>query len=429
MKARKFLYLKLFLTFIIAVNSACVGHKATQKDFLPVGAPESASADKEIADALGAIEKMPDKTSGYNKLAVLYIRKARETGDFSLNSKAEAAVNQALEIAPADVSAQILKASLHVIMHRFKDALELGTKLEKDFPNDFMVQGILTDANIELGRYTEAVEAGQKMVDLKPAMPSYARAAHLRSLYGDHDGAIEMYKLAARTADPLDKEAQSWCLAQLGGELMKYGKYEEAERVYDEALQNFPNYHLAIAGKGRARAAQGDFEAAIRLLTDALNRVPNIETAILLGDIYTKKGDAEKAKQQYNLVEVIGQKIGAGDDQKRLAVLWADRDTKLDEALTIARREYESKKDIFTADALAWVLYKKGEFEEAKKISGEAMRLGTNDARILYHAGMIEKRLGSKAEAKRLLQTALKINPSFDLLQSEIAENSLRELN
>jgi tetratricopeptide (TPR) repeat protein len=109
--------------------------------------------------------------------------------------------------------------------------------------------------------------------------------------------------------------------------------------------------------------------------------------------------------------------------------LWADRDTKLDEALTIARREYESKKDIFTADALAWVLYKKGEFEEAKKISGEAMRLGTNDARILYHAGMIEKRLGSKAEAKRLLQTALKINPSFDLLQSEIAENSLRELN
>ena len=167
---------------------------------------------------------------------------------------------------------------------------------------------------------------------------------------------------------------------------------------------NFPNYYLALAGKGRVRAAQGDFENAIKLLTDANNRVPNVETAILLGDIYTKQGNAEKAKQQYDLVEIIEQKIGVNDDQKRLAMLWADQNIKLDEALTIAKREHEMRKDIFTADTLAWVLYKKGNFAEAKKASAEAMRLKSNDARILYHAGMIEKELGNKTEAVKTFE-------------------------
>jgi tetratricopeptide (TPR) repeat protein len=75
----------------------------------------------------------------------------------------------------------------------------------------------------------------------------------------------------------------------------------------------------ALAGKGRARAAQNDLEGAVKLLTEANNRVPNVETAILLGDVYAKLGDAEKAKQQYELVEVIERQLGVNNDQKRLA--------------------------------------------------------------------------------------------------------------
>lgn len=419
----------LFLALIALIGSACVEPKASQMSFSPNVEANTTAADKEISDAFNLIEKMPDSANGYNNLAVVYMRKARETGDFSLNAKAEAAVSRALEIDPADSSAQKLLASLHLTFHRFGEALELGSKLQKEFPNDAFIYGILSDANVELGNYREAIEATQKMVDLKPNTSSYARVAHLRSLHGDHEGAVEMFKLAARTADPLDKEAQSWCLVQLGDELWKYGKYEQAEKVYTEALQNFPQFHLAIAGKGRIRAALGDFTGAIKFLADALNRVPNVETAILLGDIYAKQGNAEKARQQYDLVEIIERKIGVNNDQKRLALLWADQNIKLDEALAIARREREMRKDVFTADATAWVLYKKGEFQEAKKAIDEAMNLKTNDARILYHAGMIETRLGNKEQAAKLLQAALKLNPAFDLLQAENARKTLKELS
>lgn len=430
MNLLKFLCLNLFLILIVLSNTACIEQKAKQSDLSPNAPAENpGAAGEEIAAALDLIERKPDAADGYNHLAVAYIRKARETGDFSLNVKAETALDRALEIKPSDMTARKLRASLYLTFHRFNEALERGKKLEQESPDDAFVYGILTDANVELGNYEEAILAGQKMVDLKPNAVSYARAGHLRSLLGDHDGAVEMMKLAARTASPRDKEAQSWNLVRLGDELMKYGKYDRAEKVFDEALQNLPDYYMAIAGKGRARAAQGDFAEALKLLTDANNRVPDVENQILIGDIYTKQGDAEKARQQYDLVEIIERKMGSGDDQKRLALLWADHDVKLDEALEIARRENALRKDIYTADALAWVLYKKGEFPEAKKAAAEAMRLKTDDARILYHAGMIEKQLGNTKEAKKLLQTALKLNPNFDILQSEIAKNILKELS
>ncbi len=416
------------LILSVLINNAC-SPKTSEPNMVEASKNlPTESTDAEINEVLKIIEKMPDSPTGYNGLAAIYIKRARSTGDFSLNSKAETAVEKALQIAPEDAPARKFKASLHLTFHRFTEALDLGKKLQQEFPNDAFVYGVLTDANAELGNYKEAVEAAQKMVDLKPNSNSYARVAHLRSLYGDLQGAVEMFKTAARTADPADKEAQSWCLVQLGDELWKNGKYAESEKVYDEALQNFPQFHLALAGKGRARAAQNDFETAVKFLSDANDRVPNVETAILLGDIYTKQGNFDKAKQLYDLVEVIEQKIGVNNDQKRLALLWADHNLKLDDALAITQREYEIRKDIFTADALAWTLYKKGQLTDAKTAISAALNPKANDARIYYHAGMIEKDLGNRAEAKKMLETALKINPIFDLIQAETARKALSEL-
>lgn len=384
-------------------------------------------ADKEISSVLKTIEKSPDLPLGYVQLSALYIKKARETGDFSLNTKAETAVNRALEIDSQDVPARKLQASLNLTFHRFQNALELGLILQKELPSDAFVYGVLTDANVELGNYKEAIDAAQKMVDLKPNSSSYARVAHIRSLHGDSKGAIEMMTLAAKTADPLDKEAQSWCLVQLGKEYFKTGDFAKAEKIYDEALQIFPGYILALNEKGIVRAAQNDFDSAVKILTDSQNRVPLTETIIVLGDVYTKQNDAEKARRQYDLAEVIEQKFG-NTDLRRLALLWADRDVRLDEALATATREHDARRDVYTADVYAWCLYKNGKFAEAKAAAAEALKLKTNDARILYHAGMIEKSLGNKKEAAKFLRLALDTNPAFDVLQADKAKTALQEL-
>ena len=390
--------------------------------------PETAfSNNEQVTAAQEMISKSPDAPLGYTMLALSYIKLARESGDFSLNSKAETAVNHALELEPEDATARKLQASLLLTFHRFPEALAAATKLHQQYPQDSFICGALTDANVELGNYDEAVKNVQRMVDLKPNMESYSRVSHVRSLYGDTDGAIEAMGTAAKSADPADKEARAWCRVFLGNEYFKAGKYADAELAYDLALKIFPEYHLGLAAKGQARMAVGDYEHAIKFLTQSQDRVPLTETVILLGDLYKKTGNADKAQQQYQLAEFIEQKLG-NIDMRRLALLWADQDTKLDEALAIAEKEHATRKDIFTADIYAWCLYKKGNFPEAKNIINEAMSLKTKDARIFYHAGMIEKGLGNRSEAIRLIESALKLNPAFDVIQSENAKQALQLL-
>jgi tetratricopeptide (TPR) repeat protein len=420
------LTIAIFFGLLLFALSGCVKQEASKSENV-INLSTATSGDAEIDAAQKVIEKTPDAANGYNKLAIVYIRRARETGDFSLNSKAQTAVSRALEIEPDNYNAQKLQASLLLTFHRFQEALEAGTNLQKTHPQDAFIYGVLTDSNVELGNYEEAVEAVQKMVDLRPNTESYARVSYVRSLHGDSDGAIDAMKMAARIADPRDKEAQAWCLVFLGNEYFKVGRYQEAEKVYDEALQIFPNYHFALTGKGNARAAAGDYENAVKFYTQSQEKVPLTQTIIPLGDVYKKIGKTEEARKQYELAEFIEQKLG-NTDQRTIALLWANQDTKLDEALQIARAEHEKRKDIYTADIYAWTLYKKGQFEEAKKVITEATHLKTKDAQIFYHAGMIEKALGNKKAAADYLQKAIKLNPAFDILQIETAKSALREL-
>ena len=54
-----------------------------------------------------------------------------------------------------------------------------------------------------------------------------------------------------------------------------------------------------------------------------------------------------------------------------------------------------------------------------------ALRLGTRDARMLYHAGMIYTALGDARRGGGYLRRALEINPGFYALQAEAARRAL----
>jgi tetratricopeptide (TPR) repeat protein len=284
----------------------------------------------------------------------------------------------------------------------------------------------MTDALVELGDYDGAVAAAQTMVDLRPDTASYSRVSYLRELHGDSKGAVEAMRMAVGAASPKDPEGVAWCRVHLGDSLAREGKSAESEREYDHALFVFPDYHVALAAKARARLAAGDTGAAEAFYRRAVERVPLPDYAAALGDLYTKLGRAEDAKRQYELVEFVERGGAQGDTYTRqLAMFWADHDAKLDEALAVARSERAARKDIYTSDLLAWCLYKKGRHAEAKAAMDEALRLGTRDARLLFHAGMIADALGDRAAGAKYLRQALAINPSFDVLQAEAAKRVL----
>nr|MDQ3319834.1 tetratricopeptide repeat protein [Actinomycetota bacterium] len=94
-------------------------------------------------------------------------------------------------------------------------------------------------------------------------------------------------------------------------------------------------------------------------------------------------------------------------------------------AYRLARREYRLRRDIYGADALAWAALKAGKVREAQAASGEALRLGTQDASLLYHAGMIARAAGKRDSARTYLERALALNPQFDPLQARNARQAL----
>lgn len=385
--------------------------------------------DQRVIAAQMMIDRVPSDARGYNLLAAAFMQKARETGDFGFNAKAEEALARSVKAEPDNYDALKLRAKLLLTFHRFTEAYEVSLQAKNVNPRDHDVYGAMTDALVELGDYPKAVEAAQMMVDLRPDTASYSRVSYLRQLHGDTKGAIEAMRVAAQAASPQDPESVAWCLVQLGDALINDGQMADGERELDRALFTFPDYHLALAAKAHARLSAGDTGKAVEFYRRAIERVPLPEYAIALGDLYTKLGQTEEAKRQYALVEFV-ERAGANNNtySRQLALFWADHDMRLDDALAAAERERAMRKDIYTADALAWCLYKKGRLTEAKTAIDEALRLGTRDARLLYHAGMISNGLGDRRAAAKSLKEALKINPSFDALQADVARKTVASM-
>ena len=390
------------------------------------GAQPKSPSDRLVVAARNIIEREPSGAKGYAMLAAAYMQKARETGDFSLNAKADEALSRAEQAEPGDYDTLKLRAKLLLTYHRFAEALDVARRARELNPRDHDNYGAMTDALVELGDYDGAVAAAQTMVDLRPDTASYSRVSYLRELHGDTKGAVDAMSMAVESAGPQDPEGVAWCRVHLGDALVRAGKPAEAEREYDHALYVFPEYHVALAAKARARLAAGDTDAAAQFYQRAIERVPLPDYAAALGDLYTKLGRAEDAKRQYELVEFV-ERTGAqgGTYTRQLAMFWADHDTRLDDALAVARSEREARKDIYTADLLAWCLYKKGQYAEAKTAMSEALRLGTRDPRLLFHAGVIADASGDRAGGAKYLRQALAINPSFDVLQADAARRVL----
>jgi tetratricopeptide (TPR) repeat protein len=106
----------------------------------------------------------------------------------------------------------------------------------------------------------------------------------------------------------------------------------------------------------------------------------------------------------------------------------ADHDLRLPEALRLVRAELSTRRDVYGWDALAWVMLKLGRPDEARVASERALALGTPDARLWYHAGMISAALGEDERASEELTRALTLSPRFDLLQAERARRRLAAL-
>jgi tetratricopeptide (TPR) repeat protein len=388
--------------------------------------------DNQIGYYQQLLKRNPQSAKAYYGLGDALIRKARESGDPSYFNRAEEALKKSLEIVPQNAGALRHLAYLFYSRHEFAPAAVYARKAVELNALDSDAYGVLGDALLEVGRYPEAEAAYAYMMELDGSLYSYSRLAGLKSARGDVTGAISDLEraIAIGKVAKLPAESIAWTEWQLGAEYFARGNLPEAESNYRRSLESYPNYYRALAGMAQVRAAQKNFDEGIALYQQAIAILPMPEYAAALGEIFEKVGKPEQARRQYELVEYIGKlsTLNRALYNRERAYFYADRDIKAQEGLELAQRELDYRRDIYAYDVLAWNLYRNAKYDEASDAIEKALRLGTQDAKLFYHAGMIYHRIGESAKAKEFFKRALAANPHFHILFADHAAKTVKEI-
>jgi tetratricopeptide (TPR) repeat protein len=384
-------------------------------------------AERNITNARELIEKNPKDFEAYNALALALSRRARETSDVRFYTKAEEALQKSFAISPNNFDGQRTHVWLLLGKHEFAAALEAAKDLNRKMPDDVMLYGFLTDANVELGNYKDAETAAQWMLDLKPGnIPGLTRAAYLRELYGDIEGSLELMNMAYESTPPSEVEDGAWIVTQMAHLNLAIGKIDEAEKLSQRALVMFPGYHYALSNLAKVRIQQKRYDEAVELLKQRFQAAPHAENLYDLAQALQsarRRDEASTAFADFEQKSLLESNRGDNSNHE-LIFYYADYANRPEKALEVAKQEFERRHDVFTLDSYAWALYVSGKSAEARSQIERALAGGIRDAKIFRHAGEIALKFGDRGAAERYLRESIELNT----LGSEQARAALSRL-
>ena len=426
-----FLISLIFLGVVLFVRA--VASKTPDSVVAQLTAPlpattELSETQTQISVMQNRLRANPADTAAYAQLGLALLQQVRETADPSAYQQAAQALDEAIKRDPKNLDALLGQGALALARHDFAEALAWGEQAKAVNPHRGQVYGVIADAQIELGQYAAAEATLQTMITTRPDLGSYSRISYFRELHGETVGAIEAMQLAVESGSPTG-ENTAWTRVQLGHLYFNQGDLDSAEREYRQALVGLPNFVHAEAALARLAAARGDWASARSGYAIVANQLPLPEYVIAAGELELAAGDEPAAQQHFALVAAIDQLYQANGSvtDLEMALFLADHGDA-QEAVRRARTAYAQRPSIKGAEVLAWALSQAGQHSEAQTLIVQAMRLGTKDASLWYHAGMIAQRNGDIAQAKTLLQAALDLNPYFSPLYAERARQMLAQL-
>ncbi|EGX57031.1 hypothetical protein SZN_24755, partial [Streptomyces zinciresistens K42] len=387
----------------------------------------SGDLDAGIASLQAHLRDQPRDFGSWATLGLAYVEQARTKGDPARYPQADRAFARSLALRPGNDAALAGRAALAAARHDFEGALAFADRALAVNPYSERALSTRVDALLELGRYADAGKAADTADDRRPGIPVFTRYAYVRELRGDVRTAERVLKRALSSAAAPGDIA--YVATQLGQLAWNQGDYRTALDHYARALAADDTYVPALEGRARAQAASGDRAGAVATLTGVVSRYPLPGPLVELGELYEASGDRARADEQYALVDAwtaLARANGANTDLET-ALAAADHGDRA-AALRAARAEWNRRRTVHTADALAWALHANGRDAEALPYARRATATGYRNASFLYHRGIIERAAGNTTAARRQLRAALELNPGFSPLGAREARKALKEL-
>ena len=222
-------------------------------------------------------------------------------------------------------------------------------------------------------------------------------------------------------------EQVAWFHLRLGDLALRYGHLSEAERELRAGLELAPGDYRLLGAMARLEAARHEWTRAIEHGEAAIAHALDPATLGIVGDAYAALGDSARAADCFRAMEVAVLHQ-PGPFHRAWSLFLLDHDREVPTVLAKAREALVSRRDIYGYDLVAWALHRSGRDAEAQAPMDSALALGTRDAMLFFHAGMIARGRGRDAEARRRLQAALETNPFWHPFQPATARAVLDSL-
>ncbi len=426
----------IVMTGAVVLASAC--GRAPSASSTAVAAPPAAplKSESEIRelDIQYFAERAKRDPSGALDLAhlsALYLARGRETGDPRDALLAEEAARTSLRNRKErnGAAAQVLETSL-LAQHRFNEALPLAVAARDADPENPALRAALGDIQMEMGLYDSARVS---FTGLQVALgdPSVApRLARWAEIEGQPEKARRLLHAALITVEKLPevpREQLAWYWLRIGDVELRTGHPLAADSAYRTGLVIHAEDYRVLSALAHSALLQQKWRRAIAYGERAIAVTLDPATLGTLSDAYAATGDTAKSAEYARVLDVVVLKQ-PGAYHRAWSLFLLDHGRHLATVSRKVREEVRTRKDIYAYDLLAWSLHKSGRNAEAERAMTMALKEGTRDAQLFYHAGMIQHALGHEESARKQLAQALAVNPFFHPTQVAEARATLASL-
>ena len=296
---------------------------------------------------------------------------------------------------------QAERQSLQVAAHNmergnFTAAADLIRKVLAGNPNSSSAYDLLGICLAQGGEFEGALQSFQKALDLNPQFATaHIHLGKLLISMHDQSAAIQQFKAGiAIDSEILVRDPTSYSSFNIFGLcLMSDGKYEEAQRAFERAIQINPQYLPAHVNMGNALVALRHDDDALKEFLTAISTRPNDFLALKnIGLIYGRQARFDLA------VKYLEQARELAPRYQEISVALAEAQISLGKALeakrVIAALATSGELGTKNREALGLLWLEKGEPQEAVDLvrddpglAAQFYRLGYEKAETEFNAG------------------------------------------
>jgi len=350
-----------------------------------------------------------------------------------------------------DPSFQVLRARAHIGEYQLREAISELESVIQDDPGDpdayfYLAQAELDRGNLEgaksaysetlsvqpgyvaalLGLGNVSLEQNDRELALQYANQVIDRAywntnAHILAgnaqiLRGNAGAALKEFQVAA-ALNPSGAPAEE----RIGRMLAAQGKYADAEKAYESALQDDPGYSLALGGLADLYVAEGHPDRARARIESQIQRFGSLDQLqTLLGEFCLGQKDWSCSEQSFRKAEELNASdVGPAMELARFFAVTSRSDEEIAQLQTIEKK-FPDYLPVYVE--LGNLYQEKGEIDQAKQSYQDALTINSNYPDGLNQLAWLECEHGGPLnEALELAQRAKKQMPDDPHINDTLA--------